>query len=71
MRSHEVTTGRTIVAIFDHGDDLFTALDATCRTHGHPPGLHPDVHRRLRLRRGGANALVRQPPFVIMAGVRG
>jgi predicted DNA-binding protein with PD1-like motif len=34
MRSQELTTGRTVMAVFDHGDDFFTALDAACRSHG-------------------------------------
>lgn len=41
MRSHELTVGRTVMAVFDHGDDFFTALDATCRTHGIRQGYIP------------------------------
>ena len=41
MRSRELTTGRTIMAVFDHGDHFFTALDATCRSHGIRQGYIP------------------------------
>jgi predicted DNA-binding protein with PD1-like motif len=41
MRSHELTVGRTVLAVFDHGDDFFTALDATCRAHGIRQGYVP------------------------------
>lgn len=33
LHSHEVTTGRTIVAVFDHGDDFYSALSEVCRQH--------------------------------------
>jgi predicted DNA-binding protein with PD1-like motif len=41
LRSQEVTTGRTILAAFDHGDDFYTALDQTCREHGIRQGYIP------------------------------
>jgi predicted DNA-binding protein with PD1-like motif len=41
MRSREVATGRTIVVVFDHGDDFFTALTDTCHTHGIRQGYIP------------------------------
>jgi predicted DNA-binding protein with PD1-like motif len=41
MRSHELTVGRTVMAVFDHGDDFLTALDATCRVHGIRQGYIP------------------------------
>lgn len=41
MHSHEVTTGRTIVAVFDHGDDFYTALDQACRQHAIRQGYIP------------------------------
>lgn len=51
MRSHDVTLGRTIAVVFDHGEDFYAALDQACRTHGIRQGLHPHVHRRPGLRR--------------------
>ena len=41
MRSHEVTTGRTVVAVFDHGEDFYTALDQACRAHNIRQGYIP------------------------------
>lgn len=41
MRSHELTTGRTIGVVFDHGEDFYTALDQACRTHGVRQGYIP------------------------------
>lgn len=41
MRSREVVTGRTILAVFDHGEDFYDALDRTCRTHGIRQGYIP------------------------------
>jgi predicted DNA-binding protein with PD1-like motif len=33
VRSREVSIGRTIVAMFDHGDDFYTCLGALCEEH--------------------------------------
>lgn len=33
MRSTEVTQGRSIVAVFEHGEDFMTALAAVCEQH--------------------------------------
>jgi predicted DNA-binding protein with PD1-like motif len=41
LRSHEVTTGRTIVAVFDHGDDFYSALQQVCRDNGIRQGYIP------------------------------
>ncbi|MEU8388594.1 DUF296 domain-containing protein [Micromonospora sp. NPDC048843] len=41
MRSREVVPGRTIVAVFDHGEDFYDALDRTCRTHDIRQGYIP------------------------------
>jgi predicted DNA-binding protein with PD1-like motif len=41
MRSREVATGRTIVVVFDHGDDFYTALADVCRVHGIRQGYIP------------------------------
>jgi predicted DNA-binding protein with PD1-like motif len=41
MRSHEVTVGRTIAVVFDHGEDFYTALADACRTNGIRQGYVP------------------------------
>jgi predicted DNA-binding protein with PD1-like motif len=41
MRSHEVTTGRTVVVVFDHGDDFYTALAQACTDNGIRQGYIP------------------------------
>jgi predicted DNA-binding protein with PD1-like motif len=41
LRSHDVTTGRTIVAVFDHGEDFYTALIQVCRQHNIRQGYIP------------------------------
>lgn len=41
MRSREVTTGRTIVVVFDHGDDFYTALQQACADNGIRQGYIP------------------------------
>lgn len=41
MRSHDLTPGRTIGVVFDHGDDFFTALADACRAHGVKQGYIP------------------------------
>jgi predicted DNA-binding protein with PD1-like motif len=41
LHSHEVITGRTIVAVFDHGDDFYTALDQVCQNHSIRQGYIP------------------------------
>ena len=41
MRSRDITTGRTIVVVFDHGDDFYTALADTCRIHNIRQGYLP------------------------------
>ena len=48
MRSQEVTTGRTILAVFDHGDDFYTALAATCHQHNIRQGYIPTFIAGLR-----------------------
>ncbi|GGN38230.1 putative DNA-binding protein with PD1-like motif [Actinoplanes campanulatus] len=40
-RSWEATPGRTIVAVFDHGDDFSTALNEVCAEHGIRQGYIP------------------------------
>lgn len=41
MRSHQVTTGRTIAVVFDHGEDFYSALDQACRAHDIRQGYIP------------------------------
>ena len=41
MRSREVSTGRTVVAVFDHGEDFYTALADACRVHRIRQGYIP------------------------------
>ncbi|MFI6129496.1 PPC domain-containing DNA-binding protein [Micromonospora sp. NPDC051141] len=41
MRSHDLTPGRMIGVVFDHGDDFFTALADACRTHHIKQGYIP------------------------------
>jgi predicted DNA-binding protein with PD1-like motif len=41
MHSHELGIGRTVMAVFDHGEDFFTALDAACRAHTIQQGYIP------------------------------
>lgn len=41
MHSHDLTPGRMIGVVFDHGDDFFTALADACRTHGIKQGYIP------------------------------
>lgn len=41
MRSHEVTTGRTVAVVFDHGDDFYTALGKACTDNGIRQGYIP------------------------------
>ncbi|RLK24671.1 putative DNA-binding protein with PD1-like motif [Micromonospora sp. M71_S20] len=41
MRSHDLTAGRMIGVVFDHGDDFFTALADACRAHGITQGYIP------------------------------
>ncbi|SBT40957.1 PPC domain-containing DNA-binding protein [Micromonospora narathiwatensis] len=41
MRSHDLTPGRTIGVVFDHGDDFFTALADACRAHDIKQGYIP------------------------------
>ncbi|MFV2104771.1 PPC domain-containing DNA-binding protein [Micromonospora sp. LOL_024] len=41
MRSHDLTPGRMIGVVFDHGDDFFTALADACRAHGIKQGYIP------------------------------
>jgi predicted DNA-binding protein with PD1-like motif len=41
MRSRQVITGRTIVVVFEHGDDFFTALAESCRIHDIRQGYIP------------------------------
>jgi predicted DNA-binding protein with PD1-like motif len=41
MRSHQVTSGRTIAAVFDHGEDFRTSLQEVCRNHGIRQGYIP------------------------------
>ncbi|MEU8656107.1 PPC domain-containing DNA-binding protein [Actinoplanes philippinensis] len=40
-RSWQATPGRTIVAVFDHGDDFYTALHQVCTEHGIRQGYIP------------------------------
>jgi predicted DNA-binding protein with PD1-like motif len=40
-RSHEVKTGRTSVAVFEHGDDFYTALHEVCVHHNIRQGYIP------------------------------
>jgi predicted DNA-binding protein with PD1-like motif len=40
-RSWQATAGRTIVAVFDHGDDFYTALNEVCTEHGIRQGFIP------------------------------
>jgi predicted DNA-binding protein with PD1-like motif len=39
--SHEVRNGRTIVAVFEHGDDFYTALNDVCAHHDIRQGYIP------------------------------
>ncbi|MEU8180141.1 DUF296 domain-containing protein [Micromonospora sp. NPDC049044] len=41
MRSHDLTPGRMIGVIFDHGDDFSTALADACRANGIQHGYIP------------------------------
>ncbi len=41
MRSHNLTAGRMIGVVFDHGDDFFTALSDACRAHDIKQGYIP------------------------------
>lgn len=41
MRSHDLTPGRMIGVVFDHGDDFFTALADACRAHDIKQGYIP------------------------------
>ncbi|TDB81048.1 PPC domain-containing DNA-binding protein [Micromonospora sp. KC721] len=41
MRSHDLTPGRMISVVFDHGDDFFTALADACHAHGIKQGYIP------------------------------
>ncbi|MEW2385571.1 DUF296 domain-containing protein [Micromonospora sp. NPDC047707] len=41
MRSREIVTGRTILVVFDHGEDFYDALNRTCRAHGIRQGYIP------------------------------
>ena len=41
MRSRGFTTGRTIVVVFDHGEDFYTALADACRRHDIRQGYIP------------------------------
>jgi predicted DNA-binding protein with PD1-like motif len=41
MRSHEARGGRTIVVVFDHGDDFYTALRQACVDNGIRSGYIP------------------------------
>jgi len=41
MRSHDLTPGRIIGVVFDHGDDFFTALADACRAHDIKQGYIP------------------------------
>jgi predicted DNA-binding protein with PD1-like motif len=40
-RSWQATPGRTIVAVFDHGDDFYTALNQVCTEHRIRQGYIP------------------------------
>jgi len=41
MRSSEVKTGRTLVVVFDHGDDFYMALRQACADNGIRQGYIP------------------------------
>jgi predicted DNA-binding protein with PD1-like motif len=41
MRSHEVTVGRTVAVVIDHGEDFYTALTEACQAHGIRQGYIP------------------------------
>ncbi|MEV6695295.1 DUF296 domain-containing protein [Micromonospora sp. NPDC051196] len=41
MRSHDLTAGRMIGVVFDHGDDFFSALTDACHTHNIKQGYIP------------------------------
>lgn len=41
MRSSEATIGRSVIAVFDHGEDFFSTLDLVCRRHGIRQGYIP------------------------------
>jgi predicted DNA-binding protein with PD1-like motif len=41
MRSRAVRPGRTVVAVFDHGDDFYTALAEACAVHDIRQGYVP------------------------------
>ncbi|MEU1812752.1 PPC domain-containing DNA-binding protein [Micromonospora aurantiaca (nom. illeg.)] len=41
MRSHNLTPGRMIGVVFDHGDDFFTALAEACHAHDIKQGYIP------------------------------
>ncbi|MFV2112873.1 PPC domain-containing DNA-binding protein [Micromonospora sp. LOL_025] len=41
MRSHDLTPGRMIGVVFDHGDDFFTALTDACHAHNIKQGYIP------------------------------
>lgn len=41
MRSRQAVIGRTIVVVFDHGDDFYTALNQACLDNGIEQGYIP------------------------------
>jgi predicted DNA-binding protein with PD1-like motif len=41
MRSHQATIGRTVVVVFDHGDDFYTALNQACQDNSIRCGYIP------------------------------
>jgi predicted DNA-binding protein with PD1-like motif len=41
MRSSEVAIARTLLVVFDHGDDFYTSLTKTCADHGIRQGYIP------------------------------
>jgi predicted DNA-binding protein with PD1-like motif len=41
MRSTEVSVGRTVAVVFEHGEDFYTTLQHACRTHGIRQGYIP------------------------------
>ncbi|MEU7906373.1 PCC domain-containing protein [Actinoplanes sp. NPDC049118] len=41
MQSSKVTTGRTFVVVFDHGEDFYTALQQTCADNDIRQGYIP------------------------------
>ncbi|MEV4629309.1 DUF296 domain-containing protein [Micromonospora sp. NPDC049523] len=41
MRSHEVTVGRTLAVIMEHGEDFYAALAEACQVHGIRQGYIP------------------------------